>query len=222
VEQQGTPLKDWDIQIFRGVITGCNEAFIIDRKKRDELIAADVNSSAIIKPILRGKDIKRYQVNFADWYVIIAKFGSYKTLKSEYPAIYQHLKSYEQKLKSRGQCRYTRSGKIVGDYPGQHHWLELDNNPKQEYLDIFTKPKIIYPSMTQYLPFYYDGDGAFFINDKAFILSGDKEILPYLTALLNSSLFRCCFKENFAALGEKGRELRKIFIEKIPLKKPTP
>ena len=60
IERIGTPLKDWDINIYRGVLTGFNEAFIIDGKKKDELIAKDPKSAEIIKPILRGRDIKRY------------------------------------------------------------------------------------------------------------------------------------------------------------------
>jgi len=63
VEQQGTPLKEWDIEINYGIKTGYNPAFIIDEVKRAELIAADPKSAEIIKPVLRGKDIKRYKIN---------------------------------------------------------------------------------------------------------------------------------------------------------------
>ena len=70
IEKVGVPLKDWDIQINYGIKTGCNEAFIIDRTKRDELIKQSPNSVDIIRPILRGKDIKKYGYNFADKYLI--------------------------------------------------------------------------------------------------------------------------------------------------------
>ncbi|MFN3315949.1 MAG: Eco57I restriction-modification methylase domain-containing protein, partial [Raineya sp.] len=66
IERLGKPLKEWDINIYRGILTGYNEAFIIDGKKKDELIAADPRSAEIIKPILRGRDIKRYKAEFAD------------------------------------------------------------------------------------------------------------------------------------------------------------
>lgn len=75
--------------------------------------------------------------------------------------------------------------------------------------------------MTKYLPFYLDTAEQFFINDKAFILTSETESLGYLAAVLNSTLFRCCFMDNFPNLGEDRRELRKIFMEKIPIKKPT-
>ncbi|MFS2189312.1 hypothetical protein ACCC92_21720, partial [Mucilaginibacter sp. Mucisp84] len=66
----GTPLKDWDIRINYGLKTGLNEAFIIDGNKRTELILADAKSEEVIRPILRGRDIKRYGSEFADLWII--------------------------------------------------------------------------------------------------------------------------------------------------------
>ena len=70
IESVGTPLKDWNIKINRGILTGFNEAFIISGEKRDELIAQDPNSAEIIRPILRGRDIKKYNYEFANLYLI--------------------------------------------------------------------------------------------------------------------------------------------------------
>ena len=89
------------------------------------------------------------------------------------------------------------------------------------YFDDFVKPKIIYPEITKYVPFYFDNDEHFYTNNKTFIITSETESLPSLTAQLNSSLFRCCFMDNFPNLGEDRRELRKIFMDKIPIKKPT-
>ncbi|SHF25512.1 hypothetical protein SAMN05444408_1121, partial [Chryseobacterium takakiae] len=167
IEKIGTPLKDWDINISRGIITGFNEAFIIDSYTREKLINEDPNSVEIIRPILRGRDIKKYGYDFADTYVILAYYGSYKILEQNYPAIYKHLLTYEKQLKNRGQCRYTSSGKLNSneDFPGQHHWLELDNNLTLQKLEDFYKQKIMYPNMTKFLPFYLD-DKGFTQNDK--------------------------------------------------------
>ena len=187
IEQVGTPLREWDIAINYGIKTGFNEAFIIDGKKKDELIAADPKSAEIIKPVLRGRDIKRYRVDFADLWLIVAKFGAYKSIPRDYPTIYRHLKQYEDKLKNRGQCRYTSSGKSKkGDYPGQHHWLELDNNPKDDYLDEFAKDKIVYAEIVFDSAFYFDTSGVY-TEATAFVLTG--EHTNYLTALLNSELW---------------------------------
>ena len=104
IESIGTPLKDWDVNIYRGVLTGLNEAFIIDGAKKDELIAKDPKSAEIIRPILRGRDIQRYSYNFADKWIINTHNGS-KTQKridiNEYPAIKEHLDNYYDKLVKR-------------------------------------------------------------------------------------------------------------------------
>ena len=103
IEAVGTPLKDWDIQINYGIKTGFNEAFIINGEKRKELIAQDPKSAEIIRPILRGRDIKRYSYEFADFY-IITTFPSLKIDIESYPAVKQHLLSFGyDRLKQTGE-----------------------------------------------------------------------------------------------------------------------
>ncbi|MGH2074451.1 Eco57I restriction-modification methylase domain-containing protein [Aerococcus urinaeequi] len=214
VESKGIPLKEWDVKINRGILTGLNEAFIITKEKRDELIREDSKSAEIIRPILRGRDIKRYSYSFANLYVITAYKGINAIIKSDYPAIFNHLKQFEQKLKQRGQVE----GKP--DRPGsnQHHWTELDNNISLEKLEDFSKQKIIYPNMTKYLPFYLDNK-SYLTNQKAFIIIG--EHLATLTAFFNSSLFKFVYSDNFPELQGGTRELSKIFFEKLVIKYPT-
>ena len=222
IESVGKPLKDWDIKIYRGILTGCNEAFIIDGAKREEILskckttAERERTDALIRPILRGRDIKRYKAEWAGLYVILAKFGSHHYLEKDYPAIFNHLLQYEDKLKSRGQVRYTSSKKVRegAEYPGQHHWLELDNNPCDKYLEDFLKQKIIYPNMTKFLPFYLD-NYQYYTNQKCFFITGKR--LSFLTAFLNSSLFKFCLKNSFPELLGETRELSKIFFDKIPV-----
>jgi len=104
IEKIGTPLKNWDVNIYRGVLTGLNEAFIIDGVKKDELIRKDPKSAEIIRPILRGRDIKRYDYDFADKWIINTHNGS-KTQKridvNNYPAIKEHFDQYYEKLAKR-------------------------------------------------------------------------------------------------------------------------
>ena len=224
VERQGIPLEKWAIQISRGVITGLNEAFYLTAKERDELIAEHSSSEVLIEKLLRGRFIEKYAASWDQTYQIISKFGAHEYLEEQYPAIFRHLSKHREKLEMRGQCRYGRQSKDVGTsvkYLGQHHWLELDNNLGDEYLGLFKTPKIIYPNMTKYLPFYFDTTEHYFINDKAMILTSEAESLPYLTAALNSSLFRCSFRDNFPELMGNTYEVRKIFMDKIPIKKPT-
>ena len=211
IERIGKPLKDWDIQINYGIKTGCNEAFIIDGATKERLIAQDPKSAEIIKPLLRGRDIKRYKAEFADLWVILALFGSHKYLESEFPAIYNHLSQYKEKLEARGQCRYGGKGN-----KGMHHWLELDNCPTQKYVEQFEKEKIIYPNMTLFLPFIYD-DKKFYTNQKCFIITSKTVNLKFLVGYFNSKVSHRWIRENCPELQGGTRELSKIFFENIPI-----
>ena len=95
MEAIGTPLKDWDIDIYRGVLTGYNRAFIIDDKLRASLVAQDPKSAEIIRPVLRGRDIQRYQAQWADLWMI-ATFPSLRLDINDYPAVKKYLLSYNK------------------------------------------------------------------------------------------------------------------------------
>ena len=106
IETIGTPLKNWDIHINYGIKTGCNEAFIISGAKKDELIAEDPKSADIIRPILRGKDIKRYGYDFADLWLINVHNGLKEKniapiIINHFPAIKRHLDNYYFDLEKR-------------------------------------------------------------------------------------------------------------------------
>ncbi|MBU2493188.1 MAG: Eco57I restriction-modification methylase domain-containing protein [Bacteroidetes bacterium] len=206
IERVGTPLKDWDINIYRGVLTGFNEAFIIDGKKKDELIAQDPKSVEIIRPILRGRDIKRYGYEFADLW-LIATFPSKNYNIDDYPAVKQHLLSF-------GYNRLKQTGEIGARKKTNNKWFETQDSIS--YSEDFFRPKIIYPNMTKFLPFVYDED-CFLTNQKCFIVIGNN--IAYLTAFFNSSLFKYSFRDNFPELQGGTRELSKIFFDKIPVKK---
>ncbi|BAW69578.1 class I SAM-dependent DNA methyltransferase [Helicobacter pylori] len=233
MESVGIPLKDWDIQINYGIKTGANETFIITTEKREEILNAcktqeeRKRTETLIKPILRGKDIKRYSYEWADLWVIIAKFGSHEFLEVEYPTIYNHLLQYKDQLEKRGQCRYSRGSQNSNKpYPGQHHWLELDNNPRDSYLQEFEKEKIVYGEIVQEPRFYLDNGeyelGYFYAEATSFILTG--EHLCYLLGMLHSKLITFAFKTFYAGggLGESGYRYKKAFIERLPIPKITP
>ena len=211
IEAVGTPLKDWDIKINYGIKTGFNDAFIISTAKRNEILEnckdADERkrTAELIRPILRGRDIKRYGYDWANFYLINTHNGVKEKnipridVEKDYPAIKQHLDEYWNKLSNRAD---------QGDTP-----YNLRNCA---YLDDFNKPKIIYPNMTKYLPFVYD-DNGFVTNQKCFFITGER--IAYLTAFLNSSLFKYCFRESFPELQGGTREMSKIFFDKIPVMK---
>ena len=208
IEAVGTPLKDWDIQINYGIKTGYNDAFIIDTAKRDEILVncqsedERERTAELIRPILRGRDIKRYGYNWANLWLINTHNGIRGKLErihiEDYPAVKAHLDQYWDRISKRAD---------KGDTP-----YNLRNCA---YLEDFSKPKIIYPNMTKYMPFVYD-EANFMTNQKCFIITGQN--MAYLNAFLNSSLFKYCFRDSFPELQGGTRELSKIFFDKIPVK----
>lgn len=208
IEAVGTPLKNWNIQINYGIKTGYNDAFIIDTAKRDEILAncqsenERERTAELIRPILRGRDIKRYGYNWANLWLINTHNGIRGKLErihiEDYPAVKAHLDQYWDRISKRAD---------KGDTP-----YNLRNCA---YLEDFSKPKIIYPNMTKYMPFVYD-EANFLTNQKCFIITGQN--MAYLNAFLNSSLFKYCFRDSFPELQGGTRELSKIFFDKIPVK----
>lgn len=212
-------------------MTGLNDAFIISKEKRNELIKADPKSADIIRPILRGRDIKRYEVNFQEQY-IIALFPSRKYDIENYPAIKEWLINGDWvTIKTKGnpptpigsgRLRLEQSSKSYV-FEGvkfktrkktSNKWFETQDSIG--YWNDFSNLKIIYPNMTKFLPFFLD-ESNFLTNQKAFIVTGER--LGSLAAFCNSSLFKFAYSDNFPELQGGTRELSKIFFEKLIVKK---
>ncbi len=222
MESVGTPLKDWDIQINYGIKTGANEAFIITTEKREEILNAcktqeeRKRTEALIKPILRGKDIKRYSYEWAHLWVINTHNGYTSNLKfkippidiEKYPAIKAHLDSHYDTIATRSD---------QGDTP--YHLRNC------AYLEDFEKEKIVYGEIVQEPRFYLDNGecelGYFYAEATSFILTG--EHLRYLLGMLHSKLITFAFKTFYAGggLGESGYRYKKAFIERLPIPKIT-
>ena len=208
IEAIGTPLKDWDINIYRGILTGYNEAFIIDKAKKEEILAnckteeERQRTIEIIRPILRGRDIKKYGYEWNDKYVIIARLES--DIPNKYPAICKHLEQF----KGKGKLGDNSTTKVF-----KRPWWAWMQEPVS-YWEDFSKQKIVYPDMTKFMPFLLDNNG-FFINDKGFIITGNN--LSYLIAFFNSNIFKICYRDNFPELQGGTRELRKIFFEQVKI-----
>ena len=178
IEAVGTPLKDWDIQINYGIKTGYNDAFIITTEKRDEIIAncADDDernrTAELIRPILRGRDIKRYGYDWAGLWLINTHNGV-KGVKpridiNDYPAVKQHLDKYWDKISKRAD---------KGDTP-----YNLRNCA---YVDDFNQPKIVWKRVGSILRFAYDKEGLFALDSTCFAIGS---YVSYLVCILNSSM----------------------------------
>ncbi|GAA8261048.1 class I SAM-dependent DNA methyltransferase [Helicobacter pylori] len=222
IESVGTPLKDWDIQINYGIKTGANEAFIITTEKRDKILNAcktqeeRERTEALIKPVLRGKDIKRYSYEWVGEWLINTHNGYTSALKSKIPpidiektpAIKAHLDSYYDAIAARSD---------QGDTP--YHLRNC------AYLEDFEKEKIVYGEIVQEPRFYLDNGecqlGYFYAEATSFILTG--EHLRYFLGMLHSKLITFAFKIFYAGggLGESGYRYKKAFIERLPIPKIT-
>jgi type I restriction-modification system DNA methylase subunit len=186
---QGKPL--------RGIITGLNEAFIIDRMTRNRLIAEDPKSSEIIKPLLTGRDVRRYNIGFANRYLIWTYIG---IPIERYPAIFKHLKQFQPQL----QKRWDK-----GNY-----WWELRGC---DYYDKFEKPKIIYPDIATTCRFALDQNGYFSSNTTYFIPND----YLYLLGILNSKLGQFYFSDVCAGLEGGGSTYLRFFgqyLEGFPVR----
>ena len=218
IEAVGTPLKYWGVSINYGIKTGFNDAFIIDSDKRNQILTdcqteeERIRTSAIIRPILRGRDIKRYGYDFADQY-IIATFPSRQYNIDDYQSLKSYLLGFRMERLEQTGKEYTIDGENVkARKKTNNKWFETQDSIN--YWDEFSKPKIIYPNMTKFLPFVFDHNG-YLTNQKCFIITGEK--LGFLSAFLNSSLFKFCFANRFPELQGKTRELSKIFMDEIPV-----
>ncbi|GAH45104.1 unnamed protein product, partial [marine sediment metagenome] len=214
IEQRGIPLKNWDVKIYRGIITGFNEAFIIDTEIKEKLCKEDPKSAEIIKPILRGRDIYRYGYKWAGlWLLKIesrwtnqnrSKKAPEVFFKESYPAVYRHLKTFGN-TKGKGKGLYNRDDQ--GDY-----WWELrDCN----YYPEFEKEKIMYSDIADRLLFVYEGQKIYTNNTVYFLNTGNK----YLLAALNSMVIDFYYRQISSQLGNAALRAFTIYVEQLPIPK---
>ena len=237
----GTALKDMPISIYRGILTGFNDAFFIDGKTREKLIAEDPKSEELIKPLLRGRDINAWVTEKEDQYLI----GTFPALNldiDQYPAIKNHLMSFGiEKLEQTGAKHIVNGEEIKARKKTSNKWFETQD--QIGYYKEFAKPKIVYPNMTSVFPFTYDETGSF-SNDKSFIITEKEQsqnlskgtenviaseakqssefLLKALLAIFNSNLVKLWIWYNCPELMGGTREIRKAYFEnlRIPLDNP--
>ena len=183
IEAVGTPLKDWDIRINYGIKTGFNDAFIIDGKKKDELIAEDPKSAEIIRPLLRGRDIKRYSYEFADLH-LITTFPSLKINIEKYPAVKQYLMSF-------GYDKLKQTGDIGSRKKTNNKWFETQDSIG--YWEDFSKQKIVWKRVGSILRFAYDDTGALCLDSTCFATG---KYIKYLVGIMNSKFGKYIMKDS--------------------------
>ena len=209
MRSKGTPLKEWDIAIYRGVTTGLNEAFIIDNETKDALIVEDPRSAEIIKPVLRGRDIRRYR---ADWrgLWLIATLPALDLSIDNYPAVKAHLLSY-------GRQRLEQSGKRLADgtrarKKSGNAWFELQDTCA--YHADFDKKKLLWIELVERGRFAYDEMGLY-PEATTFLMTGTA--LKFLCAVLNSALVSWYLRQAAPTSGMGTLRWKKVYVETIPV-----
>ena len=209
VEEAGVPLKDWDVEMYRGVLTGYNDAFIITTEKREEILAncADdmerMRTAEIIRPILRGRDIQRYGYDWEDLWLINTHNGIRGEVErihiEDYPAIKQHLDNYWDKIESRAD---------MGDTP-----YNLRNCA---YVDEFSKPKLVWGNLNTKGSYALAPENMFINAPACMIVPGSQ----YLLAMLNSKVADYYIR-NLGVVRNGGFfEYKPMFVEQIPVPLP--
>ena len=218
IESIGTPLKNWDININRGVLTGCNEAFIISTEKRDEILAncksEDERSrtAELIRPILRGRDIKRYGYEWANLW-IIATFPSRQYDIEQFPAVKDYLLSFGiERLEQTGATHIVNGATINARKKTNNKWFETQDSIS--YWDDFSKQQIVWIELSDE-PKFALVEGITSANT-VFFMTG--KMLPHILGLLNSKIITWYFQRCVGTTSGVGtNRWLKYTIEQIPL-----
>jgi len=170
LRSKGVPLGEYvQGRFYRGILTGLNEAFVIDAATREKLIAEDPGSAEVIKPWLRGRDIRKWKIEWDGLYVL---YIPWHLDMNKYPSVLDHLKQYREKLENRNESERDR-----------YEWYALQRYAADYYFE-FSKTKIVYPDIAQNSKFAWDETKAF-LGNTAYIIPTDE---IWLVGLLNSKV----------------------------------
>lgn len=206
IEEKGTKLVNWKYTyIYRGLTTGLNEAFHLTKDQRTYLLNKDAKNTEIIKPLLRGKDIKRWRYEFDEWYVINTHNGLKGltvnlppvNVKRDYPEIYNYLSDYKNEL--------------IGRQDQGIHWTNLRDCA---FMLEFEKPKIVWIEISNRANYAYDESGMFLTNSAYFMTGRD---LKYILAVLNSKVADFYFSQLTATIAGGRKRYTKQYVEQIPI-----
>ena len=226
IEAVGTPLKDWDIQINYGIKTGYNDAFIISTEKRDEILANCATdeerqrTAELIRPILRGRDIKRYGYDWANMW-LIATFPSRHYDIDRYPSVKHYLLSFGiERLEQTGKTHFVNGEKVKARKKTNNKWFETQDSIN--YWEDFSKPKIVWARLMRiaqsdidaFPRFCYAPEGYFVVDSLCFFSGRNIE---QIVLALNSEYAAWYFFNNVATLDNGGFQMRQQYVEEIPL-----
>lgn len=211
IDSVGVPLKDWNVSINYGIKTGFNDAFIITGNQREQIISEDPKSAEIIRPILRGRDIKRYETFFADLW-LITTFPSLNYNINDYPAIKKHLLSFGiERLEQTGITHIVNGEPVKARKRTNNKWYETQDSIS--YWDDFNKQKIVWGNLCLSAQFALADEGMFISAPSPMIVPGNK----YLLAVLNSKLGDWYIRQLGVTRNGGYFEYKPMFVSELPI-----
>lgn len=201
IKSKGVELKKLIKEINKGLLTGYNKAFVIDAETKRQLINEDPNAADIIKPLIVGRNVKRYNITYEDQYIL---YLPWEFDIEKYPSIKKHMLQFKDKLSNRTE---VKNGRI--------NWWVLRRFAPNYYHE-FSLPKIIYPEIADTLYATYSEE-PYYMNNKCFMITSSELNLKYLSALLSSTVLDFYFRLNGYTLKNNGIVLLKMYIEELPI-----
>jgi len=209
IRSSGLPIEEYvGAKINYGIKTGLNEAFIIDEKKRDELIHEDSRNEELIKPVLSGAESKRYSIKSKKNYIIFTRRG---IDVFQYPSVLRYLEQFKSELSPKKSKEQE-----IGRKPGNYKWYEIQDTI--DYYEEFEKPKIIWGNLATRSSFSLDETNGFYVNAPACILPTNSR---YVLGILNSRLMSYFLKSICAERQGSFIEQKPVYVSQVPIKKPT-
>ncbi|AYN68827.1 hypothetical protein D1013_16285 [Euzebyella marina] len=228
IKEAGVTLKNWDVEFYRGMLTGFNEAFYIDGQKRKELIQQDPNNENIIKRLIRGREIRRWRYEFNDNYAIYPHNGVRENrqkgteaiprinVERDYPIIYDHLLKYKDKDSPLAVQKPDGTYQTLIDRTDQgDHWTNLRNCA---YIMQLEDEKLVWLAITDRPAFAYDNKSTY-VSNPSYFMSGKH--LKYLLGCLNSRVIQWYMDKITSSTGQGTNQWNKMYIELLPIPLPN-
>ena len=198
--RRGTPVRDWGVTLSYGIKTGYNRAFIVGKDVRQRLVADDPRSADILKPMLQGKDLRRWSAQFNDRWLVYLRRG---IRIEDYPGVLEWMRRHERALSKE---------------TGNRAWYELQASPGDEAHRRFAGEKLFWMDLTEQGRFTYSKD-EMYCGDTVFVMSG--ESLKYLCGVLNSRLIAWLVDRTAVTTGMGLPRWKKYTVESIPVPRPS-
>jgi hypothetical protein len=211
IEKISIKIEDTNLNIYYGIKTGLMEAFVINEDTKNKLIMEDINNKDIIKPFIRGRDVKKWKIDYKNLYLIFTKRG---ILIDKFPVIKQYLMPFKEKLMPKNE------GQKIGRKPGSYKWYEMQD--AVDYYPEFEKEKIIWAEIAPRPRFTIDNNNLFFETTIFFITKSNDFELKYLVTLLNSNLLFWVFNQISPQIEGKRLRYKKLYVERLPIYPATP